>query len=95
VPLPADLWRGLARFAGAHVYCETNDILLADSSVVALHSVQSGEKRIALPGECRVTDLVAGKVIAERMREIVFQIKAPETQAFLSADPHRKRRTIA
>ena len=29
VPLPATLWRNLARFAGAHVYCESNDVLLA------------------------------------------------------------------
>src|SRR5690606_9091926 len=34
-PLPADLWRGIARFAGAHVYTQTNDVLLASDRVVA------------------------------------------------------------
>jgi len=49
VPIPADLWRNLARYAGAHVYAESNDILMADGSIVALHSIQSGPKRLALP----------------------------------------------
>jgi hypothetical protein len=82
VPLPADLWRGLARFAGAHVYCETNDILLADSSVVGLHSIQPGEKRIALPGEFAVRDLITGEAMARRAREIVFRLDAPGTRVF-------------
>jgi len=91
VPLPADLWRGIARFAGAHVYCETNDILMADSSVVGLHSVQTGEKRIELPGEFRVTDLITGKVIARRTREIAFRLDEPGTRVLLLSAPTGRR----
>ena len=47
---PAALWRNLARLSGTHVYSNSNDIVLADSSIVALHSVKSGPKRILLPG---------------------------------------------
>jgi len=83
IPIPADVWRGLARFAGAHVYCESNDILLADRSIVALHSIQSGPKRINLPGRFRVTDLVTGKTIGWRRRVIKFEMEAPETRVFL------------
>ena len=82
VPIPADLWRGLARFGGAHVYCESNDVLLADSSIVALHSVQSGEKRIALPAKSNVVDVVTGEVIDEQTRSITFTLRAPETRVF-------------
>ena len=82
VPLPADLWRGLARFAGAHVYSETNDVLMADKSVVALHSIQSGRKRIALPGRFTVHDVISGEEISRDANEIVFDLKAPETRVF-------------
>jgi hypothetical protein len=83
VNLPANLWRNLARFAGAHVYSETNDVLVADSSVVALHSIQSGRKRIALPGEYRVRDVITGLEIGSQMREITFDLTAPDTRVFM------------
>lgn len=51
-----------ARYAGAHVYCETDDVLLADSAIVALHSPKSEPKRLSLPGEFRVHDVIGGEV---------------------------------
>ncbi len=81
--LPAPLWRNLARYAGAHVYCETDDVFMADNTVVALHSLQTGKKRIALPGKYRVRDLVTDTVVARKIDEIVFDLKAPETRVFL------------
>jgi len=60
VNLPAKLSRNLARYPRAHVYCETNDVLLADYSMVVLQSLKSEEKRLALPGEFRVRDLISG-----------------------------------
>jgi hypothetical protein len=83
VQLPANLWRNIARYAGAHVYSESNDILLADNSVVALHSIQSGKKKISLPGKYRVKDLISGKEYSKNTNEIVFDLKAPETRVFL------------
>jgi hypothetical protein len=83
VPLPADLWRNLARYAGAHVYTESNDVFLADCSVVALHSLKSGRKTVALPGVYRVTDLVSGEPYADGASQIAFDLRAPETRVFL------------
>ena len=83
VPLPADLWRNLARYAGAHVYTESNDVFLADRSVVALHSLRSGTKTISLPNACRVTDLINGEPYADRVSQITFGLEAPETRVFL------------
>ena len=82
VPIPANLWRNLARFAGAHVYCESNDILLADGTVVALHSIQSGEKAICLPETCAVEDVISGQRLDERTNAIRFTLEAPETRVF-------------
>jgi hypothetical protein len=83
LPLPADLWRDLARHAGAHVYTESNGVFLAGSSVMALHSLKSGRKTVSLPGSYRVTDLVSGELYADRASEIAFDLRAPETRVFL------------
>jgi hypothetical protein len=40
--------------------------------MVALHSLQGGEKRLALPGQFRVRDVVSGEDYAPRPQEIVF-----------------------
>ncbi len=82
IPLPANLWRNLARYAGAHVYTESNDILLADSTIVALHSIQPGVKKIALPGTYRVWDVISGLEIGARLREITFTMIEPDTRVF-------------
>ena len=82
IPLPAALWRNLARTAGAHVYSDSGDVLLADRSLVAIHSLQSGEKRIALPSESDVWDVITGQQIAQRTHEIRFTLNAPETRVF-------------
>ena len=89
VPIPAEVWRGLARLAGAHVYCSTNDVLMADSNVVGLHSIQSGIKHIDLPEESKVTDLVSNRVLSVRTRRISFSLKSPETRVFLLERPEK------
>jgi hypothetical protein len=83
VPLTAHLWRNIARYAGAHVYCEANEVVMADSSVVALHSLKSGPKSLALPGRFRVYDLISGREYARGTSEIKFDLRAPETRVFL------------
>ncbi len=82
LPLPADIWRNLARYAGAHIYCNSNDVLLADSTLVALHSMQSGEKRILLPGKFNVFDVITDKAVATNTDAITFNLQAPETRIF-------------
>jgi hypothetical protein len=82
VPLPASLWRNLARLAGAHVYCDSNDVLMADKGLVALHSAQVGRKRIELPGAFDVTDVVSGKPVGRRLKRIEFTLTAPATRVF-------------
>lgn len=83
VPLHPNLWRNIARYAGAHIYTESNDVILADNSVVALHSIYSGKKRILLPLQSRVRDLISGTIYSEKTDKIDFDLKAPETRVFL------------
>ncbi|MBT4485878.1 MAG: hypothetical protein HOC71_19585, partial [Candidatus Latescibacteria bacterium] len=82
VQIPAYLWRNIARYAGAHVYCESNDILMADNCIVALHSLKSGQKTVLLPEKSRVYDLTKNRLVSRGTRVIKFTIEAPETRVF-------------
>ena len=82
VKLPAGPWRSVARHAGAHVYAETSDVFLASNCVVALHSLKSERKRIALPASYRIRDLIDGTEYAESTDAIEFDLCAPETRVF-------------
>lgn len=81
-PLSGDLWRGIARFAGAHVYNEENDVLLASKHLVAVHAVKPGPRTIALPGRQRVTDLIDDRLVAEDTGQIALEISPPATHFF-------------
>ncbi len=82
LPLPASLLRNLARFSGTHVYDEADDVVYADSTMVAVHAVKPGPRRIALPRRCGVRDVVSGKPLGEGMSEIVFDVTQPVTRWF-------------
>lgn len=88
VPLPAWLLRNLARYSGTHVYDEQDDVIFADSSLLAVHAVRPGARTLHLPAPARVTDLVTGAVACEAARHIALQVDAPTTRAFL-LDPTR------
>lgn len=85
VSLPPEILRALARAAGAHVYCETNDALYTDGHWVALHASTDGEKIIRLPAACRVMDPIAGTVVSENTDTIRRTMQEGET-LFLELD---------
>ncbi len=81
--LPADLWRGLARWAGAHVWCESNDVLLADCSVVALHTLKAGPRELRLPQSADVYDVIADSLVARDTHTIAWTAPGrPDTRVF-------------
>jgi hypothetical protein len=90
--LPADLWRGLARWAGAHVWCESNDVIMADRSVVALHTLKPGPRTLRLPRRCDIVDVIADRSFAAAADSIVWTAPAgPDTRVFhLRSAPSRK-----
>lgn len=82
LPLPAGFWRNAAHHAGAHVWCDGDDILIASREIVALHSVMPGPKIIHLPRPAKVVDLANGEMVSKQSREIRFEMAAPGTRIF-------------
>jgi hypothetical protein len=80
--LPAGFWRNAARLAGAHVWCEADEIILADAGLVAIHSATGGRRTLLLPRACDVEDVITGRPVARQARTIEFDLQGPETRLF-------------
>jgi hypothetical protein len=89
VPLPARLLRNLARFSGTHVYDdEDDDVVYADTTMVAVHAVKPGPRTIRLPGIFKVSDVVTGKPLCRAAGEIQFALRKPVTKWWVLEKVH-------
>jgi len=78
--VPAAVLRKLAREAGAHLYCETEEPLYANDRLIALHSITGGPRKVVLPKKCRrVTEVFSGRVVAENTDHFEDTLAAPCT----------------
>ncbi len=78
--LSAAATRNLARQAGVHQFVDADDVLYANESLVVLHAVTSGARRLRFPAIADVADLVTG-TRWQSVNEIQFQ--ADESETFL------------
>lgn len=78
-PLPAAVLRRLFREAGAHVYIESDDNLLAGCGYVGMHTASAGKKVITLPSPADWTDERTGQVIARNSDRIEVEAACGET----------------
>jgi hypothetical protein len=85
--LPPAFWRNAARHAGAHVWCEQDELVMADAGLVGLHSIVSGRKTLLLPGRRKVIDVISGKTVADSADRIDFDLVGPDTRVFRIKSP--------
>ncbi len=83
IPLPPELLRECARYAGSNVWSESNGVVYASDTFVALHSIKTGRHAIHLPRRCRVLDFYSRQPLGTQTDAIEIEIKAPETRMFL------------
>lgn len=77
--IPAAVLRYLARQAGAHIYLETGDQVLAERDYLSIHACADGNRLIKLPAPGNVTDADTGKVIARNVKEFTVTMKRGQT----------------
>jgi len=80
--LSSDIVRNIARFAGCHIYTDSDDVLYANKYYVAIHATKSGTKTIKLPQKCKVTEVYENKVYCENSDIIEFNLNRGETKMF-------------
>ncbi|NLG27111.1 MAG: hypothetical protein GX557_04330, partial [Chloroflexi bacterium] len=85
--LPAQVLRGIARWAGVHLYNEQGDVLYATPQLLGVHTVSGGEREFALPRHAEVVyDLFGQKVVDEDTASFRVNLPKQSTQLFFVGD---------
>jgi hypothetical protein len=80
--LPAPVLRGLARFAGVHLYSDQGDVLYATPDLLAVHTLAGGPRTFTLPRPVEVVyDLFHERELAANASE--FQAALPPASTAL------------
>jgi hypothetical protein len=80
--LPAPILRGVARYAGVHLYSDAGDVLYATPNLLAVHTAAGGARTYQLPRSVEVVaDLFQGQVVAENSD--CFQVHLPPASTAL------------
>ena len=78
----SDVMRGIARFAGVHLYLENDDVVYACESFVTVHSSRTETKKIKLPKQVSAYEVYEKKYYSHKSDEIVCDMKLGETKTF-------------
>lgn len=78
--LPASLLRGIAEYAGVHVYSDSEDFLCANKSMLSIHARYAGKRTIKLPVPVKVVDAFSGEVVSEKTTSFSVNLEKYETK---------------
>jgi hypothetical protein len=82
VPVPSTLLRSVARYAGCNIWCESDDVIYASDTLVAIHTAKAGPRTLLLPRACEVRDALTGDLVARDCRTIELTLRSPDTRIF-------------
>jgi len=85
--MSTSLLRGLARYAGAHVYSTSDDVFYANHHYAMIHTATAGAKQIDLPQARDVFDALSGDVIARNTAVIRLEMPEQTTRIFRLTSP--------
>ena len=77
-----DVVREIARFAGCHIYNETDDVLYANRNYVAISASFSGKHQIKLPNKCSAYEVYEEKYYSNDSDIIEMELLKGETKMF-------------
>lgn len=81
--LPPQLLRGIARFAGVHLYNEDGDVLYATPELLSVHTVSGGKRTFQLPERVEVVyDLFARKYLARDAKSFEVELAPASTNLY-------------
>ena len=92
--IPSPVLRGVARFAGVHLYNEDGDVLYATPRFVAAHTVRGGPRTFKLPAPAEVVyDLYNRQLLGTNTAEVCVQL-APASTALYYTGPAAPLRAL-
>ncbi len=82
IPPTAALLRDLCKANNIHLYIESGDVLRANASTVMVHASRTGVKKINIPWQGGVREVISGKTFSNA-RKIALPMKFGETAIFI------------
>ena len=92
--LDSKFLRKIARNAGVHIYCDTDDNLAAGNGIVSIHCKLPGVKTIRFPEPTDVVDLYTGEVLGRSVTEVKFPMKAFQTRVLITGNADELRAAL-
>ncbi|MHB9131957.1 MAG: hypothetical protein ACYDBB_12855 [Armatimonadota bacterium] len=86
VPLPPELLRACARYAGCHIWTDRNAVIYAGDNTVALHAATAGPYTLHLPRRTPVWDLLTGKRLSSGTKTLTLTDTPPFTRLLFLGD---------
>ena len=80
--ISSDVVRGIAKYAGCHVYLDTDDVLYASENYVTLHASYTGERVIKLPKKASAYEVYEDKYYSKNSDTVKCYLKLGETKTF-------------
>ena len=77
-----ELLRELARLAGAHIYCDSNDVISACPGFISIHATQGGDKILIFPHDVALRDLYSGEELTTQQNRCTFPMSNGQTRVF-------------
>ncbi len=74
--------RELARFAGAHIYCESGDVTYVGANYLTFHASSSGSHTLYFKNPTTVYEVYENKIYGENITELTFESYFGETKMF-------------
>jgi hypothetical protein len=93
--IPADLLRNIARWAGVHIFSESNDVQYFNRDFIMLHTMQGGRKHIWLPKQADVFDVFNDRIVARGVEEFTDEVEACTTTLYHYGDVDAFRRAVS
>jgi hypothetical protein len=85
--IPAPVLRGIARWAGVHLYNDQGDVLYACRELLGVHTVSGGEREFVLPRATEVVyDLFSRRPVAENADRFTVTLPKESTQLWFCGE---------
>lgn len=84
--VPSNILRNIAYYAGAHVYCDDDDVVYANKKFLAIHTNNGGYKRIKLPKRSDVYDAFSEEIVAKDVEEFTDHLPQYATKLYFLGD---------
>lgn len=77
-----DVLREMARFAGAHIWCESDDVTYIGRNYITFHASSKGMKTLKFPEAVDVYEVYENKCYGKAVTELDFEVYTGETKMF-------------